>query len=74
MVDYDKPDTPSDTPPAINPAVDPKRVAEMERDGESEGEPLPSDPQDSEIAAERPGGTGENSRRAMRSAPLLPPD
>lgn len=74
MSDYHTPKTPPDTPPVIDPDVDPKTAAEMEEDGEAEGEPLGHRTDQSEIDTERPDDAGENSRRALRSAPLLPPD
>lgn len=74
MADYDTPKTPPDTPPVIDPDVDAKTAAEMEADGETEGEPLGHRTDTSEIDTERPDDTGETSHRAMRSAPLLPPD
>jgi len=74
MADYDTPKTPPDTPPVIDPDTDAKTAAEMGEDGETEGEALGHRTDQSEIDTERPYDTGENSRRAMRSAPLLPPD
>lgn len=73
MADYDTPRTPPATAVVIDPAVDPKPAAEMEEDGETEGEPLGHRTDDSGIDSERPDHAGDDSLEAMRSAPLLPP-
>ncbi len=82
MSDYETPKIPPATPPVIDPDADPATAAEMEEDGNSEGdvpaERKEQDDLDTETeSAMRPamdGGRDGEGERAMDIATMLPPD